>query len=427
MFGLTSMEMKKIIKDFHSEMAKGLSGKKSSLKMIPSFVEGPRGTEKGTFLALDLGGTNFRVMALKLNGHGNISKLFLESIVLQKKYITGTGTKFFDFLAASVKSFVKKYSLDISAGLNVGFTFSFPVKQTSINSGILIHWTKGFEAYDVEGKDVVRLLNESLARNGLAGMKVVALANDTVSTLIAKAYEDQNCSMGVILGTGTNACYSEKVSKILKSKGLKTRSGKMVVNIEWGNFNKLHSTSYDKKLDKESDNPGKQILEKMVSGMYMGELTRLVTKDLIRQKNIFTTNNLVAFNKPRTFKSEYMSIIQGDSSKNLIHADGMLKKLGILNSSYADRVLLKKICAIVSTRAARISAVAMASVITKIDPALSRKHTVAIDGSVYEKYPGFSDKIKETLRIIFKNKSRRIKLSLAKDGSSIGAGILAAV
>lgn len=25
-----------------------------------------------------------------------------------------------------------------------GFTFSFPVKQTSIDSGILIKWTKGF-------------------------------------------------------------------------------------------------------------------------------------------------------------------------------------------------------------------------------------------------------------------------------------------
>jgi len=26
----------------------------------------------------------------------------------------------------------------------LGFTFSFPVKQTSIDSGILINWTKGF-------------------------------------------------------------------------------------------------------------------------------------------------------------------------------------------------------------------------------------------------------------------------------------------
>lgn len=26
----------------------------------------------------------------------------------------------------------------------IGFTFSFPVKQTSIDSGILIKWTKGF-------------------------------------------------------------------------------------------------------------------------------------------------------------------------------------------------------------------------------------------------------------------------------------------
>ena len=26
----------------------------------------------------------------------------------------------------------------------LGFTFSFPVKQTSLNSGLLMKWTKGF-------------------------------------------------------------------------------------------------------------------------------------------------------------------------------------------------------------------------------------------------------------------------------------------
>lgn len=37
--------------------------------MLPSFVRAiPNGTEKGDFLALDLGGTNFRVLLIKLNG-----------------------------------------------------------------------------------------------------------------------------------------------------------------------------------------------------------------------------------------------------------------------------------------------------------------------------------------------------------------------
>lgn len=36
--------------------------------MLPSFVRAvPDGTEVGNFLALDLGGTNFRVLLIKLN------------------------------------------------------------------------------------------------------------------------------------------------------------------------------------------------------------------------------------------------------------------------------------------------------------------------------------------------------------------------
>ncbi|KAJ1356729.1 Hexokinase-1 [Parelaphostrongylus tenuis] len=37
--------------------------------MIPSFVRGiPNGSETGDFLALDLGGTNFRVLLIRLKG-----------------------------------------------------------------------------------------------------------------------------------------------------------------------------------------------------------------------------------------------------------------------------------------------------------------------------------------------------------------------
>lgn len=63
----------------------------------------------------------------------------------------------FDFIASSLKEFVERerdvpeHSLDITREL--GFTFSFPVKQTSVSSGTLLKWTKGFVI-----KDMVSLL-----------------------------------------------------------------------------------------------------------------------------------------------------------------------------------------------------------------------------------------------------------------------------
>ncbi len=41
-----------------------------------------------------------------------------------------------------------------------------------------------------------------------------AIVNDTVGCLCTGAYEDEDAQIGVIYGTGTNACYIEKVENI---------------------------------------------------------------------------------------------------------------------------------------------------------------------------------------------------------------------
>ena len=391
-FDISQTEMKRIIKDFHSEMDKGLRREKSSLKMIPTYVKRPTGNETGKFIALDLGGTNFRILELELKGHRKTGKPVSKSFVLDKKYLTGRGEKLFDFIADCIKIFMKEKRIVSDAEFDLGFTFSFPVEQTSIASGTLLRWTKGFSAEGVIGKDVVKLLNDALAREGIDNVKVTALVNDTVGTLVAKAYEEPDCDIGVILGTGTNACYSDNDTV-----------DNTIINTEWGNFNKLKTNSYDAALDAESENRGSQVLEKMVSGMYLGELFRLAVNDIVK-KNFFSSKRM-------SVRTEYMSEIERDRSKNMSE----------------DRRVCKKICEIISTRAARISAAALAAVITKIDPELERRHTIAIDGSVYEKYPGFSKRIEAELLEIFAGKSSQVKIALTKDGSGKGAAIIAAV
>lgn len=47
----------------------------------------------------------------------------------------------------------------------LGFTFSFPMSQSSLSSGTLVQWTKGFENCGVVGEDVAVLLNKALSRN----------------------------------------------------------------------------------------------------------------------------------------------------------------------------------------------------------------------------------------------------------------------
>lgn len=58
----------------------------------------------------------------------------------------------FDFIASSLKEFVEKTDDPDELAprrKELGFTFSFPVKQTSASSGVLIKWTKGFSIEDM--------------------------------------------------------------------------------------------------------------------------------------------------------------------------------------------------------------------------------------------------------------------------------------
>jgi len=153
--------------------------------------------------------------------------------------------------------------------------------------------------------------------------------------------------------------------------------------------------------------------------MYLGELTRFVLMDLMKKRG--------PLGKKYSFKTEYMSRIEGDDSKRLSATGYILKKAGMAATTLGDRMTVKKICGLVSSRGARISAAAMAALITKIDPDLSGDHTIAIDGSLYERHPTFSKNIKTAFIEIFGKKASRIKMSLTKDGSGKGAAIIAAV
>jgi hexokinase len=270
----------------------------------------------------------------------------------------------------------------------------------------------------VEGKDVVMLLSEALQRKEMGFIHVAALANDTVGTLVAKNYADPSCDMGVILGTGTNACYPEKIARFLKYRG-SGAFAEMIVNMEWGGFDKLKPNGYDQILDRASQNAGRQQLEKMVSGMYLGEIARLVIVEMIEKGLLFTEKNLPAFSEAYLLTTEHLSMT--------IPGSEFFADFGLTDVSAADRQTVREICRIVSTRSARIAAAAIAAVVTWMDADLESNHTIAIDGALFEKYPGFQAKMTEMLLGVFGDRAKRIKLEIVRDGSGIGSAIIGAV
>lgn len=150
--------------------------------------------ETGKFLALDLGGTNFRVILLEIE-NGQI----LQEIV--KMYHIGShlrvggldvATALFDYIGECLCDFVAENNL-VAVPLPLGFTFSFPMQQHSLSSATLVAWAKSFNLPTVIGRDVVELLRESLHKLGHNHIEVVAILNDTTSTLVRFEWET-SCS-----------------------------------------------------------------------------------------------------------------------------------------------------------------------------------------------------------------------------------------
>ena len=67
LFVVDSTKLKEITNHFVSELAQGLTVEGGDIPMNPTWCMGyPTGYETGTFLALDMGGTNLRVCEINL-------------------------------------------------------------------------------------------------------------------------------------------------------------------------------------------------------------------------------------------------------------------------------------------------------------------------------------------------------------------------
>ncbi len=423
-FEFSPAAMRRTTAAFQDEMGLGLRGGVSSLKMLPAYVDSPTGREKGEFLALDLGGSNYRILRVVLKGDGSAPEVTSRKYTLSAEETDRNAETLFGALARSVKMFLAE--LGGGTPRPLGFTFSFPIRQRSIDRGELIVWTKGWSAEGVVGHDVVALLNEALAREGVADVRAVSLDNDTTGTQMARAYLDPACDVGCILGTGTNICYRERVERVRKPLG-PYAGASMILNMESGGFDKaLPRNRFDERLDAESENPGSQWEEKMVSGKYLGELARLIVVERTAQGLMFGGRLPDVFAERERFGSERVCAIKEDASENAEAVRAMLADLGAVGATAEDAAELRRIAWIVSNRAARIAAAVLAATVTWIDPDLERDHTIAVDGSVFEKHPGFAAGMDAAFREILGDKAGHVRTALTHDGSGLGAAVIAA-
>ncbi|KAI9721260.1 MAG: hypothetical protein M1812_002422 [Candelaria pacifica] len=527
-------DVRKGVKEFIKQMDEGLQKTGTSLSQIPSYVTAvPNGTEKGLYMAVDLGGTNFRVCSVRLHGNTTFSLTQSKVAIPKELMVAKTAKELFGFLAKQIELFLKTHHNDdfeahvrrrqtISARegfkdeeiFDLGFTFSFPVHQVGINKGTLMRWTKGFNIEDAIGKDVCALLQTEIDELHLP-VRVAAVVNDTVGTLMARSYTSPGKTgtlLGAIFGTGTNGAYVEKLDKIRKMSALGENAeydkstGEMIVNTEWGSFDNqlsvLPNTSYDKDVDRESVNPGVHMFEKRISGMFLGEILRRVLLSLVKDpkvqlfkdehsgsNDLHSTTRIyddAPLYKQWGIDTSFLSIVREDQSLNLrITKQTLERDLGVSAASTEDAEAVKELVAAIGRRSARLSAVAIGAVVissgrlqqtsaqgaartksvseiaqvakeghyteaakaafetlqatvaplvdqSPLGAAVSEDDVVdiGVDGSLVEYYPGFEELIREAFREIPEigpAGEKRIRIGIAKDGSGVGAALIALV
>ncbi|KAI1648058.1 MFS general substrate transporter [Daldinia loculata] len=290
----------------------------------------------GNEKVVDGGSTNGDLETLNGEPTSNIRRLLEKSWPISDVLKNENADSLFRWIGACIAEVVREgcreFDLPRDQELPMGVTFSFPMVQETLADATLMAMGKGF-AITSRLQLGTHLVNgyERSKTPDLPPIKVAAILNDSVATLVSFIYqskedETHKAAMGLICGTGSNATIPLKRSTLHKDKQpgkvkvLDENSSvdmKIAVNTEWsinGTAPALRKfgliSQWDAQLDSEGEAPGFQPLEYMTAGRYLGELGRLMLLDYLENhlnipSDALPTRLLTRFGLTTTFLSHF--------------------------------------------------------------------------------------------------------------------------
>ncbi|GBF92337.1 hexokinase [Raphidocelis subcapitata] len=373
-------EMQALEDDIVKQMEDGMRKTGSStILMLPTYVlRMPTGEERGSCYALDIGGTNFRVMYCRLSdSHSKVEASVIEQVAIPREVYTGTADQLFGFLARSMRDFISRHNpTDLSARPTVGFCFSFPMEQLALNSARLVNWTKGFDVA------------------GLSKWRPSGASPDAVTA----------------------------------------------INTEWGCYSSelLPRVQEDRELDAESGNAkGQMLIEKLMSGLWMGDCARRILLTFARRTQLFGAPVPPRLFEAGAFTTAHLSSIEGDSSPLRSTVARVLREALDINTAELGLealYMVQSVCRLVVRRSARMAAVALLAIL-RLQGWLEspRRTVVAVDGGVFLKYYGWRVFLDEYIAegLVHHGQDAKRLAALIQfrpqaDGSCLGAAVLAA-
>lgn len=422
----------------------------STISMLPSFQHTlPTGQEQGDFLALDVGGSTFRVALIRLCGKKDDSDGLqvrrVRSYAIDEAIRDLPGQAFFDWMAQRIGDMATEYSYitgTTNAFLRMGLAWSFPVEQTSSSTGKLLAMGKGFRASQgLEGEDVGELVMRGCRARGL-NVAICAIVNDSAATLLSQAYRDPATRMSLILGTGVNAAVYLPLSALGPGK-LGERPDKwhaaaksVVVNTELSMFGKeiMPTTRWDEELNLRHKMPNYQPLEYLITGRYLGEIVRLVLLEAITTRGLFAGYVPEHLDEAYAFDTRIVGAFESDRSEGLESAQAAFMAAHPMLSppTLAELNFIRDVAKLVSRRASAYLATALhafwvvSSWNSDHQAGKFERTTIACDGSLMEKYPGFrkaTQRCLDRLCALSGAETGTVTLQMAPESSIFGAAV----
>jgi len=265
LFHLSRAALEDVRDGLAAAVREGLARDGAEIAALPAFLPPPPPGLVGRAVVVDAGGTHVRAAVVAAGA-------------IEAGPVTGplprarpgspvSSEDFFGFQADLVASMAPP------AGLRLGYCFSYPAVALPGGDARLVRWTKGVDVEGVEGRAVGAMLAAALAARGapVAGVRVV---NDTVAALLCADPGRDEGAVGLVVGTGTNmAIVAGAVPKV------PAWAGPMAVNLESGAFWPSHLNEWDEQVDAASEDPGRQRLEKALSGRYLPLLFRAAASE----------------------------------------------------------------------------------------------------------------------------------------------------
>lgn len=421
---------------------KNFLGSPTASSMLPSCISKlPNGTETGTCLVVDLGGSTLRVAFIKLVGNKKKGEILIKkefAVLDPTKQLSGDG--FFLWMAERVHQCLS-IAIDrniISADyeqLQMGLSWSFPFSQTKINRGVIQDMGKGYNVgVEIIGWELNEAFGKAFSKLGLR-IRVGAVVNDGSASMISLAYLNPETRISLILGTGINAGVmfpKALVSPVKLAKvELDDDASVCMVNTEISMVQSdvVPETCWDSELDAHVERPGFQPLETKVSGRYLGEIARLIIRDLVKYSNLCDGRMPLGFETSYGFESSLMSELESLYYVNKM-AEARQRFLSVHPCDHLTEVDFAQMCNIfimVSTRSAALTAAIVSSLASLLPKEDSKEILIAFTGTVIEKYPFFQKRCQDFLDLLSLPRGMHLKLEYSEDGSLLGPAIAAAM